>query len=132
MTSPLTIGKLAKASGVSAKMIRYYESIDLLPAAERTESNYRVYDEKDIHRLRFIHRARKLGFPLEQIRVLMALWQDQERSSREVKQLALDHVTDLQARIAEMQSMVNLLQKLARQCQGNDRPDCPILEELAK
>lgn len=132
MTSPLTIGKLAKASGVSAKMIRYYESIDLLPAAERTESNYRVYDEKDIHRLRFIHRARKLGFPLEQIRVLMALWQDQERSSREVKQLALDHVTDLQARIAEMQSMVNLLQKLAHQCQGNDRPDCPILEELAK
>lgn len=132
MTASLTIGKLAKASGVSAKMIRYYESIDLLPAAERTESNYRVYDEKDIHRLRFIHRARKLGFPLEQIRVLMALWQDQERSSREVKQLALDHVTDLQARIAEMQSMVNLLQKLAHQCQGNDRPDCPILEELAK
>ena len=132
MTASLTIGKLAKASGVSAKMIRYYESIDLLPAAERTESNYRVYDEKDIHCLRFIHRARKLGFPLEQIRVLMALWQDQKRSSREVKQLALDHVTDLQARIAEMQSMVNLLQKLAHQCQGNDRPDCPILEELAK
>lgn len=132
MSTPLTIGKLSKSSGVSAKMIRYYESIDLLPAAERTESNYRVYDEKDVHRLRFIHRGRKLGFSLEQIRTLLALWQDQARSSREVKQLALDHVTELQTRIAEMQSMVDLLQKLACQCQGNDRPDCPILEELAK
>lgn len=131
-TSILTIGQLAKASGVSAKMIRYYESIELLPPAERTESNYRIYAEKDVHRLRFIHRARKLGFSLDHIRVLMALWQDQSRSSREVKSLAIEHIGELEARIAEMQSMVDLLQKLTHQCQGNDRPDCPILEELAK
>ena len=131
-TSILTIGQLAKASGVSAKMIRYYESIELLPPAERTESNYRIYAEKDVHRLRFIHRARKLGFSLDHIRVLMALWQDQSRSSREVKRLAVEHIGELEARIAEMQSMVDLLQKLTHQCQGNDRPDCPILEELAK
>lgn len=131
-TSILTIGQLAKASGVSAKMIRYYESIELLPPAERTESNYRIYADKDVHRLRFIHRARKLGFSLDHIRVLMALWQDQSRSSREVKSLAIEHIGELEARIAEMQSMVDLLQKLTHQCQGNDRPDCPILEELAK
>lgn len=131
-TSILTIGQLAKASGVSAKMIRYYESIALLPPAERTESNYRIYADKDVHRLRFIHRARKLGFSLDHIRVLMALWQDQSRSSREVKSLAIEHIGELEARIAEMQSMVDLLQKLTHQCQGNDRPDCPILEELAK
>lgn len=130
--STLTIGQLAKASGVSAKMIRYYESIELLPPAERTESNYRIYADKDVHRLRFIHRARKLGFSLDHIRVLMALWQDQSRSSREVKSLAIEHIGELEARIAEMQSMVDLLQKLTHQCQGNDRPDCPILEELAK
>ena len=131
-TSILTIGQLAKASGVSAKMIRYYESIALLPPAKRTESNYRIYADKDVHRLRFIHRARKLGFSLDHIRVLMALWQDQSRSSREVKSLAIEHIGELEARIAEMQSMVDLLQKLTHQCQGNDRPDCPILEELAK
>lgn len=130
--STLTIGQLSKASGVSAKMIRYYESIELLPPAERTESNYRIYADKDVHRLRFIHRARKLGFSLDHIRVLMALWQDQSRSSREVKSLAIEHIGELEARIAEMQSMVDLLQKLTHQCQGNDRPDCPILEELAK
>lgn len=126
----LTIGKLAKASGVNAKMIRYYESIALIPEAQRSDGNYRLYQHNDIHRLRFIHRARKLGFGIEQIRVLMALWQDQERASSEVKIVALAHVNELKERIAEMQGMVNSLENLAEQCHGDDRPDCPILEEL--
>ena len=130
MSSTLTIGQLAKASGINAKMIRYYESIALIPRAQRSEGNYRLYQDNDIHRLRFIQRARKLGFGIEQIRVLMALWQDQERSSSEVKALALAHVEDLKARIAEMQSMVNALENLACKCHGDDRPDCPILESL--
>lgn len=128
--SRLTIGQLAKASGVTAKMIRYYESIALIPEAQRSEGNYRLYQDNDIHRLRFVQRARKLGFGIEQIRVLMALWQDQKRSSSEVKALALDHVAELKARIAEMQSMVSALEDLACKCQGDDRPECPILESL--
>mgnify|MGYP000194513036 CR=1 FL=1 len=130
MMSTLTIGQLAKASGINAKMIRYYESIALIPQAQRSEGNYRLYQNNDIHRLRFIQRARKLGFGIEQIRVLMALWQDQERSSSEVKALALAHVDELKARIAEMQSMVSALEDLACKCHGDDRPDCPILESL--
>jgi MerR family transcriptional regulator, copper efflux regulator len=126
----LTIGQLAKASGINAKMIRYYESIALIPEAQRSEGNYRLYQESDIHRLRFIQRARKLGFGIDQIRMLMALWQDQQRSSAEVKALALTHVGELKARITEMQSMVNALEDLACKCHGDDRPDCPILENL--
>lgn len=126
----LTIGQLAKASGINAKMIRYYESIALIPEAQRSEGNYRLYQDNDIHRLRFIQRSRKLGFGIEQIRILMALWQDQERSSSEVKALALAHVGELKTRIAEMQSMVNALEDLACKCHGDAHPDCPILEEL--
>ncbi len=126
-----TIGEAAKASGVSAKMIRHYESIELLPKAQRTDSGYRLYDETEVHALRFIHRARTLGFPLETIRQLLALWRDRQRSSATVKKLALAHVADLEAKIAEMQSMVKTLKHLAQHCHGDTRPDCPILEDLA-
>ncbi|HVJ40742.1 MAG TPA: Cu(I)-responsive transcriptional regulator [Dongiaceae bacterium] len=130
-TAMQTIGDAARSSGVSAKMIRHYESIGLLPKAQRTEAGYRLYDETEIHALRFIHRARSLGFPLETIRQLLALWRDRRRSSATVKKLALAHVGDLEAKIAEMQSMVKTLKHLAHHCHGDERPDCPILEDLA-
>lgn len=126
-----TIGEAAKASGVSAKMIRHYESIELLPKAQRTGAGYRLYDETEVHALRFIHRARSLGFPLETIRQLLALWRDRGRSSAMVKKLALTHVAELEAKIAEMQSMAKTLKHLAHHCHGDARPDCPILEDLA-
>jgi MerR family copper efflux transcriptional regulator len=126
-----TIGEAAKASGVSAKMIRHYESIGLLPKAQRTGAGYRLYDETEVHALRFIHRARSLGFSLENIRQLLALWRDRRRSSATVKKLALAHVSELEAKIAEMQSMAQTLKHLAHHCHGDERPDCPILEDLA-
>lgn len=126
-----TIGEAAKASGVSAKMIRHYESIGLLPKVQRTGSGYRLYDSSEVHALQFIHRARSLGFPLETIRQLLALWRDRRRSSATVKKLALTHVADLETKIAEMQSMVKTLTHLAQHCHGDARPDCPILEDLA-
>lgn len=131
MTDSLNIGAAAKASGVSAKMIRHYESIGLLPPAERSNGNYRLYGRQDIHNLRFIHRARSLGFPLETIRELLALWRNRQRSSSQVKKLALTHVAGLEAKIAEMQEMAATLKHLAHNCHGDDRPDCPILEGLA-
>jgi Cu(I)-responsive transcriptional regulator len=126
-----TIGEAARGSGVSAKMIRHYESIGLLPKAQRTEAGYRLYDATEVHALRFIHRARSLGFPLETIRQLLALWRDRRRSSASVKKLALAHVDDLETKIAEMQGMVKTLKHLAHHCHGDERPDCPILEDLA-
>ncbi len=127
----MTIGQVAEASGVSAKMIRHYESIALLPAAQRSSSGYRLYSEDDLHTLRFIRRSRDLGFTLEAIRELLALWQDRQRSSSEVKAVALGHVDTLKARIGELQGMVDTLEHLARHCHGDDRPDCPILLDLA-
>jgi Cu(I)-responsive transcriptional regulator len=131
MTREMTIGQAAKSSAVSAKMIRHYESIGLLPRAQRTESGYRLYDDNDVHTLRFIQRARSLGFPLEAIRTLLALWRNRRRSSAQVKELALRHVEDLELKIAEMQAMVRTLKHLAHHCHGDDRPDCPILDDLA-
>lgn len=128
---PMTIGQAAKASHVSAKMIRHYESIGLLAKAERTQAGYRLYDEADVHTLRFIQRARSLGFPLETIKTLLALWRNRRRSSAQVKDLATRHVTELERKIAEMQSMVRTLKHLAHNCHGDDRPDCPILDDLA-
>jgi len=127
----MTIGLAAKSSAVSAKMIRHYESIGLLPKAQRTQSGYRLYDETDVHTLRFIQRARSLGFPLETIRTLLALWRNRRRSSAQVKDLAERHVADLERKIAEMQAMVRTLKHLAHNCHGDDRPDCPILDDLA-
>jgi Cu(I)-responsive transcriptional regulator len=131
MTRDMTIGQAAKSSAVSAKMIRHYESIGLLPKAQRTGAGYRLYDENDVHSLRFIQRARSLGFPLETIRTLLALWRNRRRSSAQVKELSLRHVADLERKIAEMQAMARTLKHLAHNCHGDERPECPILDDLA-
>ena len=126
----MTIGEAAKASGVSAKMIRYYEQIGLIPAAGRTGAGYRVYSPNDVQMLRFIRRARDLGFQVEAISELLALWRDRSRHSADVKRLAEAQIAGLRRRIAEMESMVNTLDHLAQGCSGDDRPDCPILDDL--
>lgn len=125
------IGEASALTGVSAKMIRHYEAIGLIPPASRTFANYRLYNDADVHRLRFIRRARNLGFPMKQIEVLLGLWGDPNRSSAEVKQLAQAHSDELAARIAEMQAMQRTLQSLAAHCHGDHRPECPILDDLA-
>lgn len=126
----MNIGEAAAASGVSAKMMRHYESVALLPPASRTESGYRQYTDKDIHTLRFIRRARDLGFSIDEIRDLLSLWQDRGRSSRQVKALAQEHLDDLQTKIDEIQAMKTALEHLVHGCHGDERPDCPILQGL--
>jgi Cu(I)-responsive transcriptional regulator len=125
------IGEAAKASGVSAKMIRHYEENGLVPRAGRTVAGYRIYRDSDIHVLRFIRRARDLGFSLKEVKALVGLWSNRRRASADVKRLALAHVADLDSRIAEMQAMRRALAGLAQHCHGDDRPDCPILDDLA-
>ena len=127
----MQIGQAAKASGASAKMIRHYEAIGLIGAAERRMSNYRDYSADDVARLKFVRRARDLGFPIERIRDLLALWSDRGRSSGEVKRIALDHIGELEERIAGLHEIVATLHRLAQGCAGDDRPDCPIIEGLA-
>jgi MerR family copper efflux transcriptional regulator len=127
----MNIGQAAAATGVSAKMIRYYESIALIPAGKRTDAGYRIYGENDLHTLRFVKRARLLGFSLDQIRDLLSLWQNKERASADVKAIAQGHVAQLNQRIAELTEMRDTLQTLASCCHGDDRPDCPILQSLA-
>jgi MerR family copper efflux transcriptional regulator len=127
----LNIGEAAQASGVSAKMIRHYESIGLLPAAQRTAAGYRVYGAQDVRLLQFIHRGRALGFPLEKIAGLLALWQDQDRASADVRRLAEQHIAELERKIEELQAMKRTLETLARSCHGDQRSDCPILDDLA-
>lgn len=126
----MNIGEAATASGVSAKMIRYYESTGLIPAATRTGSGYRVYTSTEVQMLRFIRRARDLGFPVEKIVALLALWRDRSRHSSDVKRLAQEHIWGLETKIREMQAMVDALQHLADACCGDHRPDCPILADL--
>jgi MerR family copper efflux transcriptional regulator len=128
---PFNIGQAARQSGVSAKMVRHYESLGLLPAVHRTDAGYRQYGDKQIHTLRFIRRARALGFSMLEIAELLKLWQNQQRASADVKRIAQAHVADLERRIAEMQAMRQTLAQLAHCCAGNDRPDCPILSGLA-
>jgi MerR family transcriptional regulator, copper efflux regulator len=127
----LDIGKAAAASGVSVKMVRHYEAIGLLRKVARTPSNYRIYGENEVHTLRFIKRARSLGFSMEQIKELLSLWQNKGRSSAAVKKVASGHIEELTKRIAEMQAMVSTLKHLSHNCRGDQRPDCPILEDLA-
>ncbi len=127
----MNIGQAAEASGVTAKMIRYYESIGLIEAPARTEAGYRVYDMHDIHALRFIKRARNLGFSIEETAELLALWHDKSRASADVKAFAMQHVHDLEAKIAELQAMTRTLRHLASHCHGDTRPHCPILDDLA-
>ena len=126
----MNIGEAAKASGVSAKMIRYYEQTGLIPEAGRTASGYRTYTTTEVQMLRFVRRARDLGFTVERIAELLALWRDRSRQSADVKQLALSQVEGLRRKIREMEDMVATLQHLAHGCNGDHRPDCPILEDL--
>lgn len=123
----MTIGDAAKASGVSAKMIRYYEDTRLIPPAKRTRTGYRLYSQRDVHVLRFIRRARDLGFSVKGISELLSLWSDRTRRSADVKRVALAHVADLRKKIAELDEMAGTLEHLARDCHGDERPDCPIL-----
>jgi MerR family copper efflux transcriptional regulator len=126
----MNIGEAAAASGVSAKMLRYYESTGLIPPAGRTDSGYRIYGQGDVNTLRFIRRARAFGLSMERIKLLVSLWQDRERPSREVKRIATEHVCELRARIAELTAMCDALNALAEACHGDQRPDCPILRDL--
>lgn len=128
----MNIGEAAHASGVSAKMIRHYEEIGLIQKAKRSSSNYRTYSSSEVYTLRFIKQTRSLGFSMEQIGALLALWQDRRRPSRKVKELVAAHVQDLEARIQELKAMKRVLSTLAAHCHGDDRPDCPILEGLEK
>jgi len=126
----MKIGEAASASGVSAKSIRYYEAAGLIATAGRTGGGYRVYTQADLYVLRFIKRARDLGFSIERIRRLLDLWQDKSRASRDVKWLALDHVAEITAKIAAMSTVRDAVQELADKCDGDDRPECPILHDL--
>jgi Cu(I)-responsive transcriptional regulator len=127
----MNIGEASKQSAVSAKMIRHYEGLGLLPAAPRTEAGYRQYDAAAVHTLRFVRRARDLGFGTHEIEALLALWHNRKRASSQVKRIALAHAADLQRRIDAMQAMQRTLEHLAHCCAGDARPDCPILDDLA-
>ncbi len=128
----LNIGEAALRSGVSAKMVRHYESLGLLPKVTRTDSGYRQYGDKEVHTLRFIRRSRDLGFSMAEIADLLKLWQNRRRASSDVKRIALAHVADLDRRMEEMAAMKRTLARLAECCRGDDRPDCPILDELGE
>jgi len=128
----MNIGEAAQRSGVSAKMVRHYESLGLLPQVGRTDAGYRQYGDNEVHTLRFIRRARDLGFGMAEIGELLKLWQNRRRASGDVKRIALTHMADLDRRIAEMEAMKRTLSRLASCCHGDQRPDCPILDELAE
>ncbi len=128
----MNIGSVAKKTGVSAKTIRYYEEIGLIPPALRAENGYRHYASNDVDTLRFIQRARRLGFSVKDVGNLLALWRDKERASADVKAFALNHIQEVERRIAELQSIRASLIHLTDRCHGDDRPDCPILDDLAK
>jgi Cu(I)-responsive transcriptional regulator len=129
---PVNIGEAARLSGVSSKMVRHYESLGLLPAVARTDSGYRQYSEPDVHTLRFIKRSRDLGFSIAEITELLGLWQNRRRASASVRRIAQKHVDELAQKIAAMQEMRKTLAHLIHCCHGDDRPECPILEDLAR
>lgn len=126
----MNISQAAAASGVSAKMLRHYETIGLMPKAKRTASNYRNYAESDVHTLRFIRRARSLGFSMAEIKELVGLWRSKSRASAAVKSIASRHVADLKQKVAALQAMVQTLEHLVEHCHGDHRPECPILDDL--
>ncbi|WP_313077483.1 Cu(I)-responsive transcriptional regulator [Melaminivora sp.] len=128
---PVPIGVAAERAGVSARMVRHYESLGLLAPVARTGSGYRQYGQADVHTLRFIRRARDLGFSIEEIGALLGLWQDKARASSQVKQIAQKHIASLHERIAALQAMQRSLQQLVGCCHGDERPECPILDDLA-
>jgi len=127
----MDIGRASKASGVSVKMIRHYEAIGLLPKVARTFGNYRVYRDTEVHTLRFIRRARALGFAMDDIKELLSLWQNKSRSSASVKKIAGKHIDELARRMREVKAMVDTLEHLSKHCHGDQRPDCPILDDLS-
>ncbi|MGH8174818.1 MAG: Cu(I)-responsive transcriptional regulator [Steroidobacter sp.] len=127
-----SIGRAAEITGVTAKMIRHYESLGLIPRANRTLGDYRVYSANDLHALRFVRRARNLGFSMKEIEGLLGLWRNQRRASRQVKRLALEHIAELDCKIEELQSMRAALSDLVAHCHGDARPDCPILDDLGR
>ncbi|MGV3551604.1 Cu(I)-responsive transcriptional regulator [Rhizobium sp.] len=127
----MNIGQASKASGVSAKMIRYYEQIGLIQPAHRTDSSYRIYADNDIHTLSFIRRARDLGFSVEQMKTLLALWRDRSRASADVKAIALEQIAELERKAAAIAEMTRTLKHLANTCHGDGRPDCPIIDGFA-
>ena len=127
----LNIGGAARASGVSAKMIRHYEALGLLREARRTAAGYRIYDDGDVHTLRFIRRARDLGFSMKDVERLLELWQDRRRASGAVRKVAQQHIDDLDRKIAALQEMRRTLEHLVHHCRGDQRPECPILDDLA-
>lgn len=129
---PFNIGEASARSGVNAKMIRHYESLGLVPKVNRTDAGYRQYTANDVHTLRFIRRARSLGFSMAEIAELLKLWQNKRRASAAVKRIALAHADDLSRRIEEMEAMKRTLERLAECCKGDERPDCPIIDELAE
>ena len=128
---PFNIGEAARRSDVSAKMVRHYESLGLLPRVDRTDSGYRQYTGKEVHTLRFIKRARDLGFSMAEIANLLKLWQNRRRSSGDVRRIAMGHLAELEERMAEMAAMKRTLEHLIHCCHGDHRPDCPIIDELA-
>jgi len=128
----MNIGEAAKISGVNAKLIRHYEEIGIIPKPSRSESGYRTYAEADVHILTFVKRARNLGFSMKEIKKLVSLWRNKSRASAEVKSLALKHVEEMEAKIRELQEMAKTLKHLSNNCHGDGRPDCPILNDLAK
>ena len=128
----MNIGEAARQAGINAKRVRHYEAIGLLPKAARSSGNYRAYSDNDVHTLRFIRQARDLGFAIEDIRALLGLWRDRRRPSREVKKLVQRHADELRTRIAELQAMVVALEHLGHRCHGDERPECPILDELSR
>ena len=128
----MNIGELADASGVNAKLIRHYESIGLIPKAARSEAGYRKYSENDIHVLKFVKRARTLGFSMKEIKKLISLWRNKSRASKDVKEMAMVQLEALETKIKELQEMANTLRHLAKNCHGDHRPDCPIIEDLER
>ena len=131
MTTSHTIGRVAELSGVPAKTIRYYEEVGLLSPARRSANGYRAYDERSVHVLRFIHRARGLGFSLKEVEDLLQLWNDKRRKSAQVKAVAKEHIAAIERKLSELEAMRDTLQDLVDRCHGDHRPDCPILDDLA-
>lgn len=131
-TPPFNIGEAARRSSVSAKMVRHYEALGLLPRVERTDAGYRQYTDKEVHTLRFIKRSRDLGFGMKEIERLLKLWQNRRRSSSDVRRIAIKQVAELDQRMAEMAAMKRTLKHLIECCRGDHRPDCPILDQLGQ
>lgn len=127
----MNIGQAAKISGVNAKLIRHYESIGIIPKASRSDAGYRTYSEADVHILSFVKRSRTLGFSMKEIKKLVSLWRNKSRASSEVKNLAMKHIEEMELKIKELQEMVKTLKHLSKNCHGDHRPDCPILNDLA-